>query len=237
MMRVMKTRTSTKLSEDNPLFMTTTSRLWLERAIVIARGRAAVDQECRAGDERAHVAHQERRYIRHFVRCAGPSRRAFGEHVFVKVPARAVELVNGERRDDDAGRNVVEPRAARTPLDALRHDALLVAALRHLVGVERILDIFGFQDFEIKQLLRGRGRELAILLRRELRHPPAALAGDRHTAAALRDNLTLFKIYFSQKIYLLSSLLLGIIFEAFELLNSISEYLLCKIRFCVSIIF
>ena len=45
------------------------------------------------------------------------------------------------------------------------------------------------QEIERKQLLRGGGGKLHILLRRQGGHPPAGLAGDGHAYAARSDDL------------------------------------------------
>ena len=117
-------------------------------------------------------------------RRAGASRGALSEHVLVEAAARAVELVECQRRDDDAGGDVVQARAALSPSDRLRRDALLVAALRHLIGMERVTDVLGLQKVEGQQLLRRRGGELFALLRRQGGHAPAGLVRDRHAHAA-----------------------------------------------------
>lgn len=110
------------------------------------------------------------------------------EHVLVEVAARAVELVECQRRDDDAGGDVVQARAALAPFDCLRRDALLVAALRHLIGKERVTDVLGLQKVEGQQLLRRRGGELFALLRCQGGHAPAGLVRDRHAHAARCDD-------------------------------------------------
>ena len=110
------------------------------------------------------------------------------EHVLVEVAARAVELVECQRCDDDAGGDVVQARAALAPFDCLRRDALLVAALRHLIGKERVTDVLGLQKVEGQQLLRRRGGELFALLRRQGGHAPAGLVRDRHAHAARCDD-------------------------------------------------
>lgn len=80
-------------------------RLRLERAIEIGRGGPAVDQEIGPGDESALLAHQQLGHVGDLIRGAGPPGRAFGKHVFVEIAARAVELVNRQRGDDDARRD------------------------------------------------------------------------------------------------------------------------------------
>lgn len=159
-----------------------------QRAVEVARGRAAVDEEGRARDERALVAHQKLGDVCDFVRRAGASRRALSEHFLVEVAARAVELVECQRRDDDAGGDVIQARAALAPFDRLRRGALLVAALRHLIGMERVTDVLGLQKVEGQQLLRRRGGELFALLRRQGGHAPAGLVRDRHAHAARCDD-------------------------------------------------
>ena len=129
----------------------------------------------RAGDERALIAQKQLRHVRNLVRRARPSCRAFGEHIFVKVATRTIELVERERNHDDARRDGVEPRAALASLDRLRHHALFVAALCHLVGVERVADVRGLQNFERKQLLRRRGRKQRVSLCAQLLHAVPAL--------------------------------------------------------------
>ena len=53
-------------------------------------------------------------------RCAGPACRAFRKHVFVKIPAGTVKLVDCQRRDNNAGRDGVDPRPSLAPLDGTR---------------------------------------------------------------------------------------------------------------------
>ena len=85
---------------------------------------------------------------------------------------------------------------ALAPLHALVHDALFVAALCHLVGVEGDSDIFRLKDIERQKLFRWRCCKRAILLRRQLRHAPAGLAGDGNARAAFGDDLAnLFQQY------------------------------------------
>ena len=77
----------------------------LEWPIKIRSRCAAVGQKIRAGDKSAFVAHEQLRYIGNFVGCTGPSGRALGKHIFIKIAAWAVKLVDGQRRYNNAGRN------------------------------------------------------------------------------------------------------------------------------------
>ena len=75
------------------------------------------------------------------------------------------------------------------PLDALRHNTLFVAALRHLISMEGITDIFGFENLKVKQLLGGCHCKLKVLFSSKLGHSPARLTGDRHSTATLCNDL------------------------------------------------
>ena len=76
-----------------------------------------------------------------FVRCARPSSRRYLQHAPIARPAWPLKLIIGERRDDDAGADRVDPCAALFRTNCLCHDAKRVAALRYLIRVQGILDL------------------------------------------------------------------------------------------------
>ena len=108
-----------------------------EFAVPVGSGHAAVHEEVAAGDERAIRAHEQRADGSDLVRSAGAPGRRELDHAPVSLAARAGQLVLGERRDDDAGADRVDPRAALAPAHRLGHHAQRVAALGNLVGVKR----------------------------------------------------------------------------------------------------
>ena len=163
--------------------------LWGEGPGTVRPGYGLYNEDGGSGDERAPVAHQQLRHVGDLVRRTGTARGTLGEHVLVKVPPGPVELVQRQRRDHDAGSDVVEPRATRAPLHRLSHDPLLVAPLGHLVGVEGIPDVLRPKDLQARQLLRRRSSQQLILLGRQSGHPPPGLAGDGHAHAAGSDHL------------------------------------------------
>lgn len=101
------------------------------------------------------------------------ARGTLGKHILIEVAARAVELVERQRRDDDAGGDIVQACAALASLDRLRHDALFVAALDHLVGVQRVADVLGLQKVQFQQFFCGSGCQQQVLLHRQGGHTSA----------------------------------------------------------------
>ena len=88
------------------------------------------------------------------------------DHAAVALAARAGQLVLGQRGDDDAGADRVDPRAAPAPAHGLGHHPQRVPALGELVGVERVRHLIGLEQGEGEQLLGRRGRQRRVLLRR-----------------------------------------------------------------------
>lgn len=82
------------------------------------------------------------------------------KHILIEIATGTLELVQRQRRDDDAGGNVIEPGPPLAPLHRLGHDPLLVAALGQLVGMEGIPDVLRPQKVEGQQLLRRGGGQL-----------------------------------------------------------------------------
>lgn len=74
-------------------------RLRLQRAIVIAGSRTAVNQKGGAGYKRALVAHQQFRHICRLVRRTGPASGTLGKHILIEIPAGAVKLIQSQRPD------------------------------------------------------------------------------------------------------------------------------------------
>ena len=55
--------------------------------------------------------------------------RAFGEHILVKIAARAIEFIYGQRRDNDTGRNIIDACAPLAPANSFIHRAFFIAGL------------------------------------------------------------------------------------------------------------
>ena len=92
----------------------------------------------------------------------------------------STELVQRQRRDDDARRDGVDAGASPAPSDRLGHHALDVAALGQLVGVQRVADVAGLQNLQRKQLFgRCRGQQ-PVGLFAESRQAVSRLAGNGH---------------------------------------------------------
>lgn len=89
-----------------------------QRTVEIGGGGSPVNQEVRAGDESPLAAHQQFCYMGYFIRCTGPACRTFGEHIFVKFAARAIELIKSQRGDYNARGNGVDARALAPHLTA-----------------------------------------------------------------------------------------------------------------------
>ena len=123
--------------------------------------------------ERSAYAHQKLGDVCDLIRRAVTARGTLGKHILIEVAARAVELVERKRRDDDAGGDIVQACAALASLDRLRHDALFVAALDHLVGVQRVADVLGLQKVQFRQFFCGSGCQQQVLLHRQGGHTPA----------------------------------------------------------------
>ena len=99
-----------------------TARLALSRfclrfqwAIEVAGGRAAINEEGGTCDKRAAIAHQQLGDVCDFIRRAGAVCGTFGEHILIEISARAVEFIQRQRGNHDAGRDGVQPRAALAP--------------------------------------------------------------------------------------------------------------------------
>src|SRR2546423_6400096 len=60
-------------------------------------------------------------------------------------------VVYGERGDDDARADRVDPRATLAPANCLGHDAQRVPALRELVRVKRVRHLFGPKEGKTEQ--------------------------------------------------------------------------------------
>lgn len=164
----------------------------IQRSVKVGCSRAAVDQEISAGDECTSAAHQQFCHIGHFI---GRSRALGGtlrKHAFVKVSARTVELIQRQRRHDDARGDRIDARAALAPLHRFRHDPLYIAAFGQLISVQRIADVLRLQDIQGKQLFRRRACQQFILLRAQRRHAVSRLTGDMHADASRRDHLPRF---------------------------------------------
>lgn len=116
--------------------------------------RASVDEDVAAGDETAFVAHEKFRQVTDFIRRAGAAGRAEGQHLAVAIFARAVELVLSQGRNDDARTDGIDGRASFSPVRGFGHDPQDVAALRILIGLQRICD--GFEKGQVQQFFRRR---------------------------------------------------------------------------------
>lgn len=165
------------------------SCLRLQRAVKVGSRGTAVDEKVGSGDESAAVAHQQFGHIGYFISRSWASGWTFSEHILIEITARTVEFVERQRRDDDTWRDGVDACAACTPSDGLSHDALHVAALVHLVGVQRVLDVFRLQHIEGEQFVRRSNSQQFVFLRRKGRYAVARLAGDGYACTARSDDL------------------------------------------------
>ena len=121
-----------------------------------------------------------------------PARPAGAEfdHAPVSLAARTGQLVAGERGEDDAGADRVDPGAALAPANGLGHHAQRVPALGELVGVERVRHLVGLEHRERQQLV-GRGRrQRGVLLGGEGAESVPGLRRDDHAGAAARDDVS-----------------------------------------------
>lgn len=73
-----------------------------------------------------------------------PASRNF-DHALVPWTAWTRELILGQRREDDPPADRVDAGAALALADCLSHDAQRIAALRYLVGAQRVLDLVRLQ--------------------------------------------------------------------------------------------
>lgn len=116
-------------------------RVRLQRAVIVAGCSAAINEKSGAADKRTFVAHEQLGHICHLVRCAGAADGTLGKHILVEIATGTIEFVQRQWRDNDAGGNGIEPSTTLTPRYGLRHNALFIAALGQLVGVEGIPDV------------------------------------------------------------------------------------------------
>ena len=78
----------------------------------------SIHEEVAAGDERPIRPHQESADSADLIRGSGASDRGELDHALIARAAWACQFVLGERCDDDARTDRVDPRAALTPLTA-----------------------------------------------------------------------------------------------------------------------
>lgn len=90
--------------------------LRLEWSVIVACSCTAVDQYGRTRDKRFRGRHKQLRDVRDLARDPETTCGIFREHILVEV-------------------------TARSPLDSLRHNALFIAALSHLISVKSVADI------------------------------------------------------------------------------------------------
>jgi hypothetical protein len=83
-----------------------------------------------------------------FGRCATAARIRRRGSAAAAFSAWPCEFVLGQRGDDDARADRVEPGAALASTNGLGHYAQRVASLRDLVGVERVCDLAGLKERE-----------------------------------------------------------------------------------------
>lgn len=153
-------------------------------AVKVGRGGPSVDEKVGAGDEGAARPHEELGHAGHLVGRAGAVGRARGQHLLVEPAPWALELVESERRDDDARRDGIDAGAAASPAYGLGHDALDVAALGELVGVKRVADALGLQQGEAQERLGGSAGQLFVFFGCQGGQAMPRLAGNRDTATA-----------------------------------------------------
>lgn len=84
----------------------------------------------------------------------------------------------------------VDPRAALSPPDRLRHHPQRVGPLGKLVRAKWICHLIGLKHREGEQLIGGRGREQPVLLGAQRREAMAGLQGDDDAGAAAGDNVS-----------------------------------------------
>src|SRR5579862_10046357 len=104
-----------------------------ELAVEVRRGDSTVHEEVAAGDERSVATHEQCADGSDFVRGAAAAGGGELDHASVPLAASAGQLVRGERREDDAGADRVDPGAPLAPADGLGHHAEGVPALGELV--------------------------------------------------------------------------------------------------------
>src|SRR6476661_5069501 len=81
-------------------------------AVPVRGGHPAVHQDVAAGDEAPVGAHEERTHGGYLVGSAGTAHRGRLDHAPVPLTTRTGELVLGQRGDDDARADGVDPRTA-----------------------------------------------------------------------------------------------------------------------------
>jgi hypothetical protein len=149
-----------------------------ELAVPVGGGHASVHQDVAAGDEPAVRAHEQCAHRGHLVGSAGAARRGRLDHAPVALSARAGELVLGQRRDDDAWTDRVDPRTTLAPANRLGHHTQRIAALRDLVGVQRIRHLVRLEEGKGEQLLHRSRGQCVVLLDAERGKPVPGLRRD-----------------------------------------------------------
>ena len=119
------------------------------------------------------MAHDELSQVADFIRAAGATGRAKGQHLAVAFSAGPVEFVVGQRRNDDARADGIDRRSAMAPAGGFIHDAQDVAALGILICLQGIRDFS--EKRKVQQLFCRRRGQLLIFLRRQRSQAMAGL--------------------------------------------------------------
>lgn len=109
------------------------------------RPSAAVHEEVVARDKAVFGLYQQSGNVRDLVGCTEEARSRNLDHALVPWTAWTRELILGQRREDDPPADRVDAGAALALADCLSHDAQRIAALRYLVGAQRVLDLVRLQ--------------------------------------------------------------------------------------------
>ena len=111
------------------------------------------------------------------------------DHAPVSLTARPGQFVLGERGDDDAGADRVDPRAALAPAHGLGHHPQRVPALGELVGVQRVRHLVRLEHRQAEQLLDGVVASALFCSTVSARQAVAGLRRDHDAGTAARDDV------------------------------------------------
>ena len=87
----------------------------LQRRVEVRCCSPAVNKEICSCDECSLRRHQQFYDIGNLIGRAGATCRTFGEHVLIEITAWTVELIDGERGDNDTGRDRIDTHPALAP--------------------------------------------------------------------------------------------------------------------------
>ena len=152
-------------------------------------GHPSIHENVAAGDEPAVRTHEQGADRSHFVRGAGAACGGRLDHAPVSRAAWPGQLVFGERGNDNAGADRVDPGAALAPAHRLGHDAQRVATLGELVGVQGVRHLAGLEEGKAEQLLDGRRGQRFVLFDGERGQAVPGLRRDDDPRAAAGDDV------------------------------------------------